>query len=73
MLAAEEIEKEIQECQASLKLGPSLDAASEVKDDKDILRFALRNMPMGRCYTADICSGYSLIDCVRKGKINMKY
>ncbi|XP_050294710.1 uncharacterized protein LOC126734915 isoform X2 [Anthonomus grandis grandis] len=23
-------------------------------------------MPIGRCYTADICSGYSIIDCVRK-------
>ncbi|XP_066142663.1 uncharacterized protein [Euwallacea fornicatus] len=23
-------------------------------------------MPMGRCYTADICSGYNLIDCVKK-------
>ncbi|CAH1183022.1 unnamed protein product [Ceutorhynchus assimilis] len=23
-------------------------------------------MPTGKCYTADICSGYSLIDCIRK-------
>lgn len=64
--AADVIEEQIQECRKTL--ADPLTSTIEPKNDREVINFALRNMPMGRCYTADICSGYNLIDCVRKGK-----
>ncbi|XP_030761063.1 uncharacterized protein LOC115886130 [Sitophilus oryzae] len=61
---ADEIQEKIDQCQQSLELNFNLEEVDIQHDD--ILRFALRKMPIERCYTRDVCSGYSLLDCLRK-------
>ncbi|KAL1512684.1 hypothetical protein ABEB36_002239 [Hypothenemus hampei] len=59
------IQEQIKKCQEILE-SSSHEEDVKLRNDKDIIQFALRNMPMRRCYTTDICSGYNLIDCFRK-------
>ncbi|KAL1512686.1 hypothetical protein ABEB36_002239 [Hypothenemus hampei] len=63
---ADVIQEQIKKCQEILE-SSSHEEDVKLRNDKDIIQFALRNMPMRRCYTTDICSGYNLIDCFRKG------
>ncbi|KAL1512685.1 hypothetical protein ABEB36_002239 [Hypothenemus hampei] len=62
---ADVIQEQIKKCQEILE-SSSHEEDVKLRNDKDIIQFALRNMPMRRCYTTDICSGYNLIDCFRK-------
>ncbi|KAH1007319.1 hypothetical protein HUJ04_004570 [Dendroctonus ponderosae] len=63
---ADALEEQIQQCQQLLDSSSAVLTESDAHNDKDIIQFALRSMPMGRCYIADFCSVYSLVDCVRK-------